>query len=98
MRFCGRSRSHNRCSVDPTMGETHRNPTPSGATPGEALGEGIDLIIMTPGKSDQFRGKVLQPSGTPRKANRAPGKQIALCRSEERRVGKEGRYMWRTYT
>ena len=48
------------------------------ATPCQALGEGIDLIVMAPGKRQQFSGEFLKPSGAPGKTNRAPGKQVGL--------------------
>jgi tetratricopeptide (TPR) repeat protein len=39
------------------------------ATPRQALGEGIDLIVMAPGKREQFSGKLFEPSGTLWKTN-----------------------------
>jgi len=35
----------------------------------EALGESIDLIVMTPGKSQYLGGEFLEPSRTPGKAD-----------------------------
>src|SRR5262245_66451117 len=64
-----------------------RKLTPSFAPPCQALREGIDLVIMTPGKSQQFRGEFLQPTGTSGKTNRASGKQVALRNHPSALVG-----------
>jgi hypothetical protein len=51
---------------------------PSNATPDEPLGEGVDLIVVTARKSEQFGGELLEPGGPEREANRAAGKQVGL--------------------
>ena len=58
--------------------------TPPLTTPGEALGEGIDLIVMATGKSEQFSDEFFEPTGAPGKSNRAPRKQVALRNHDER--------------
>ena len=47
----------------------HAKLTAPDATPCEALGESIDLIVMTPGKSQYLGGEFLEPSRTPGKAD-----------------------------
>jgi hypothetical protein len=39
--------------------------TPLLATPGEALGESIDLIVVATGKREQLSDEFFQPSGAP---------------------------------
>src|SRR4029450_13453154 len=46
-------------SVEPADG-AHRDFAPSLATPCQALAEGIDLVVATPGKGEQFRREVLK--------------------------------------
>jgi hypothetical protein len=64
-------------SVEPAD-VAHRDFAPSLATPCQALGEGIDLVVVTPGKREQFRREVLKPSGALRQTHRAPRKQVGL--------------------
>jgi hypothetical protein len=48
------------------------------ATPGEALGESINLIVVATRKREQLSDEFFQPSGTPRKTDRSSGEQIGL--------------------
>jgi len=47
--------------------------TPLLATPGEALGESINLIVVATGKREQLSDEFFQPSGAPRKTDRSSG-------------------------
>ena len=40
--------------------------SPMLATPGEALGERVDLVVMATGKCKQLCDKVVEPLGSPR--------------------------------
>src|ERR1700730_11872247 len=57
------------------------------ATPGEALGEGIDLIVVATGKREQLTDEFFQPSGAPGKTDRSSGKQIGLGNQSSALVG-----------
>src|SRR5205807_2616186 len=61
--------------------------TPPLATPGEALGEGVNLIVVATGKSEQLSDEVFQPSGTPGKTDRSSGKEIGLGNQASALVG-----------
>ena len=57
-----RNRSHNvRANCDFA--------TPPLATPGEGLGESVDLIVMAAGKSEQLSDEFFEPTGALRKSN-----------------------------
>jgi hypothetical protein len=49
-------------SPHPTHGDDAAG-TASKATPGEPLGGGVDLIVVTARKGKQFRGELLEPGG-----------------------------------
>src|SRR6202040_1733792 len=57
------------------------------ATPGEALGESIDLIVVTTGKREQLSDKFFQPSGALGKTDRSSGEQIGLGNQSSALVG-----------
>src|SRR3984893_5433117 len=57
------------------------------ATPGEALGEGIDLIVVATGKREQLTDEFFQPSGALGKTDRSSGKQIGLGNQSSALVG-----------
>ena len=50
--------------------------TPLLATPGEALGESIDLIVVATGKREQLSDEFFQPPCAPGKTDRSSGEQI----------------------
>src|SRR5665811_1514059 len=58
--------------------DARRHFAASATAPCECLNECIDLIVMAPRKSQQFRGEFLEPSGAPGKTNRTSRKQVAL--------------------
>jgi len=59
--------------VTPTERADYHLATPLLATPGEALGESIDLIVVATGKREQLSDKFFQPSGAPGKTDRSSG-------------------------
>ena len=61
--------------------------SPVVSTPREALGEGVDLIVMAPRKGEQFGGELLKPASVPRKANRSAREQVGLCNDPSALVG-----------
>src|ERR1700722_5169823 len=61
--------------------------TPVLTTPGEALGEGVNLIVVATGKREQLRDEVFQPSGTPGKPDRSTGEEIGLGNQASALVG-----------
>jgi hypothetical protein len=52
--------------------------TPLLATPGEALGESIGLIVVATGKRKQLSDQFFQQSGAPGNTDRSSGEQIGL--------------------
>ena len=56
-----------------TVKTDYRLATPLLATPGEALGESIDLIVVATGKREQLSDEFFQPSGAPGKTDRSSG-------------------------
>jgi hypothetical protein len=61
--------------------------TPLLATPGEVLGESIDLIVVATGKREQLSDEFFQPSGAPGKTDRSSGEQIGLSNQSSALVG-----------
>src|SRR3984893_4358917 len=61
--------------------------TPLLATPGEALGESVDLIVVATGKREQLSDEFFQPSGAPGKTDRSSGEQIGLGNQSSALVG-----------
>src|SRR5450759_3059912 len=62
----------------PTYTAFCRSAAPPLATPGEALGESVNLIVVATGKNEQLSDEFFQPSGAPRKTDRSSGEQIGL--------------------
>ena len=56
--------------VTPTERADYHLATPLLATPGEALGESIDLIVVATGKREQLSDEFFQPSGAARRGRR----------------------------
>ena len=52
--------------------------TPLLATPGEALGESVNLIVVATGECEQLSDEFFQPSSAPGKTDRSSGEQIGL--------------------
>jgi hypothetical protein len=73
--------------VTPTERADYHLSTPLLATPGEALGERIDLIVVATGKREQLSDKFFQPSGAPGKTDRSSGEQIGLGNQSSALVG-----------
>ena len=67
-RFQGKSGHRTRSSEEP-FDVAHRHFAASVTTPGEALGEGIDLIVVATGKSEQFSDEFFEPTGALGKSN-----------------------------
>ena len=61
--------------------------TPLLATPGEALGKSVNLIVVTTRKSEQLGDEFFQPSGSVGKTNRSAGEQIGLGDQSSTLVG-----------
>ena len=61
--------------VTPTERADYHLATPLLATPGEALGESIDLIVVATGKREQLSDEFFQPSGAAGKTDRSSGEQ-----------------------
>jgi len=70
-----------------TVTTDYRLSTPLLATPGEALGESIDLIVVTTGKREQLSDEFFQPSSAPGKTDRSSGEQIGLGNQSSALVG-----------
>src|SRR3984893_10149702 len=73
--------------VTPTERSDYRLATPLLATPGEALGESIDLIVVATGKREQLSDEFFQPSGALGKTDRSSGEQIGLGNQSSALVG-----------
>ena len=73
--------------VTPTERADYHLATPLLATPGEALGESIDLIVVATGKREQLSDEFFQPSGAPGKTDRSSGEQIGLGNQSSALVG-----------
>ena len=73
--------------VTPTVKTDYHLATPLLATPGEALGESVDLIVVATGKSEQLSDEFFQPSGAPGKTDRSSGEQIGLSNQSSALVG-----------
>src|SRR5262249_24163070 len=52
--------------------------SPGVAAPVETLGQGVDLVVMPPGKCQELGGEVLKPIAALRKPNRAAFEQVVL--------------------
>jgi len=81
------ARRNTQALVTPTERADYHLATPLLATPGEALGESIDLIVVATGKREQLSDEFFQPSGTPGKTDRSSGEQIGLGNQSSALVG-----------
>src|ERR1019366_8954650 len=61
--------------------------TPNGPTPGKSLGQGIDLVVVTPWESKKFGREILKPRCTLGKPDRTTGEQIGLGNQARTLVG-----------
>src|SRR6202048_1220040 len=73
--------------VAPTERADYHLATPPLATPGQALSESIDLIVVATGKREQLSDEFFQPSGAPGKTDRSSGEQIGLGNQSSALVG-----------
>src|ERR1700730_19297847 len=58
--------------------------TPHVPTPGESLGQGIDLVVVTPWESEKLGCEIFQPRGALGHSHRTTGEQIGLRRHQAR--------------
>ncbi len=61
--------------------------TPHGPTPGKSLGQGIDLVVVTPRESKKFGREVFKLRCTIGKPHRTTGEQIGLGNQARALVG-----------
>src|ERR1700674_1909918 len=61
--------------------------TPHVPTPGESLGQGIDLVVVTPRESEKFGCEIFQPRCALGKSARTTGEQIGLGNQARTLVG-----------
>ena len=81
------ARRNTQALVTPTERADYHLSTPLLATPGEALSESIDLIVVATGKREQLSDEFFQPSGAPGKTDRSSGEQIGLGNQSSALVG-----------
>src|SRR6266851_5098839 len=61
--------------------------TPHGPPPGKSLGQGVDLVVVTPRESKKFGREVFKPGCTLGKPDRTTGEQIGLGNQARTLVG-----------
>ena len=72
--------------VKPKSADSHFA-TPLPATPGETLGQSVNLIVVPTGKSQQLSDEFFQPSGALGKSDGSSGKQVSLGNQARTLVG-----------
>ena len=73
--------------VKPTDGADYHFATPLPATPGEALGKRVNLIVVATRKGEQLGNEFFQPSGALGKSDGSSGEQVGLGNQARTLVG-----------